>query len=255
MAKEEMIRFGSEMLPTFTEKGYQPILERLCSVIKDQDLQPIDLLQGKSIKPVSEGLETSFVKGFFKAYKMEKCEKLSLSSFLLMDRILVVAVTIIPLDDYEIPMLVLEWSETESIISILVDYIPLVDLVMRDGYREQYLDPLKEYWLKFKDLPGIEPNPFEWARQVLGPYSLFGNIPKDSKQNMEKCMELFQNYLEVWLTICRKAEPIQDNRTKDYIKVRKEKIRKIFLENDEGSQSMGQLIGTDLQELTALCLF
>ena len=255
MDKEEKIRFKSEYLPTFTEKGFQPILERLCSVLEKQEHPPIDTLQGKSIKPVSEGVETSFLKGVFKAYKLEKCEKISLSSFLIMDKILVVAIIAIPSDDYEFPMLLLEWSETENIISVMVDFIPLVDSVMRKDYCEKYLDPLEEYWSKYKQLPGIEPMPFVWARQVLGPYYLSGLVPKKSEQNRKECMELFQNYLEAWISLCQKAEPMKDDKMRAYIKVRKSKIRKFFVENDEGSKSMAQLIGKDLQELTALCLF
>ena len=82
---------------------------------------------------------------------MEKYEKLTLCSFLIMDKILVAALTAIPLDDYELPMLALEWSETESLMSILVDFIPVVDLVMREGYCERYLDPLEKYWSKYKN--------------------------------------------------------------------------------------------------------
>ncbi|KPJ58366.1 MAG: hypothetical protein AMJ42_03430 [Deltaproteobacteria bacterium DG_8] len=134
MAEEERIRFQSETLPTFTKLGFQPILERLCSVLEKQNLQPIDTLQGRSVRPVSEGVDKPFLKGFFKPFKMEKTEKLSLSSFLIVDKILVAAITAIPLDEYELPMLVLEWSETEKIIIVMVDFIPLVDLVMREGY-------------------------------------------------------------------------------------------------------------------------
>lgn len=255
MDKEEKIRFKSESLPTFTEKGFQPILERLCRVLEKQELQPIDNLQGKSIKPVSEGVETSFLKGVFKAYKLEKCEKISLSSFLIMDKILVVSIIAIPSDDYEFPMLLLEWSETEDIISVMVDFIPLVDSVMREGYCEKYLDPLEEYWSKYKQLPGIEPMPFAWARKILGPYLLFGNVPKEKEQNRQQCLELLQDYLDMWLTLWQGAEPLEDERAREYIKDRKALIRRMFLENDEGSKSMAQLIGKELQALTALCIF
>jgi hypothetical protein len=255
MAQEGKIRFKSEMLPTFTQRGFQPILERLCSVLEKQDLQPMDSLEGKSVKPISEWLETPLLRGFFKPYAMEKCEKLSLSNFLIMDKILVAAITAIPLDGYEFPMMALEWSETENTINVLVDFIPLIDLVMSEGYREIYLDPLEQYWSKYKDLPGMGPNPFAWCRQILSPYYLSGIIPKDSEQNIKGCLELFQNYLEVWIDLCQRAELIADDKARDYIKARKAKIRKIFVENDEGSKSMAQMIGKELQELTARCLF
>jgi len=254
MTQEEKIRFKSKALPTFTERGFQPILERMCSVLEKQNLQPIDTLKGRSVKPLSDGVDKPFFKGSFIPFKMEKCEKLALGSFLIMDKILTAAITAIPLDDYEFPMLALEWSETENTISILTGFIPFVDPIMREGYCERYLDPLGEFWSKYKDLPGIAPNPFRWARQILGPYQLFGNVPKDSEQNIKGCLDLFQDYLEVWIALCQKAEPIKEDKVKEDIKSRKARIQKMFVENDEGSKSMGQLIGKDLQELITLCL-
>lgn len=255
MGNGNKIDFKSEKLPTFTEKGFQPILEKYCSRLEKVDLQPIETLQGRSVKPVSEGLDKPFAKGFFKPFKMEKCEKLALCNFLIMDKIMATSVSAIPLDNYELPMLALEWSETENIISVMVDFIPLVDSVMKEGYFEKYLDPLEEYWSKYKQLSGIEPLPFAWARKILGPYHLFGNVPKEKEQNRQQCLELFQDYLDMWLTLWQGAEPIEDERAMQYIKDRKALIRRMFLENDEGGKSMAQLIGKELQALTALCIF
>jgi hypothetical protein len=254
MAKEERIPFKSEDLPSFTERGFQPILERLCGVLEKQDLEPIDTLHGRSVKPVSEGVDRPFLKGFFRPFKMEKVEKLCLCCFLIMDKILVAAVTAIPSDDYELPMLTLEWTESENTIGVLADFKPLADLVMREGYLEKYLDPLGECWSKYKDLPGTKPMPFAWARQALSPYYLYANVPKDNEQKIKQCLEISQNYLEVWLNLCQSAEQIEDDKVREYVKARKAKVRRLFVENDEGSKSMGQLIGKELQELITLCI-
>lgn len=255
MADEEKIFFKLETLPTFTERGFQPILERFCSVLDRHNLQPIDTLEGRSIKPLSEGVEKPFLKGFFKPYKMEKCEKITLCNCIMMDRILASAVIAIPQDDYELPMPVLEWSETENTISVLVDFIPVVDLVMREDYRVKYLDPLEKYWSKYKDLPGMEPNRFAWARQMFSPYYLSGHIPKESEQNRKECLELIQNYLELWINLWQKAEPVKDDGTRECVKERRAHIRKIFRENDEGAKSMRQMVGKEIVDLILLCYF
>jgi hypothetical protein len=44
VAKEETIHFKTETLPAFTERGFQPILERVCSVLEKQELQRIEYL-------------------------------------------------------------------------------------------------------------------------------------------------------------------------------------------------------------------
>ncbi|KPJ59392.1 MAG: hypothetical protein AMJ42_02020 [Deltaproteobacteria bacterium DG_8] len=255
MAKEEKIRLKLATLPTLTERGFQPILEVFCSILHKYDLQPIDTLEKKSIKPLSEGVEKPFLKGFFKPFKMEKCEKICLSHCMLMDSILVSALIIIPDDDYELPLLLLEWSETGSAISILVDFLPMVDLVMREDYREKYLDPMNQYWTKYKSLPGMEPNRFAWARQMFSPYYLSGSISKESEKNKEDCIEIINNYLELWISLWQKAEPIKDGNAKEYIRERKTNIRKIFRANDEGAKTMAQMVGQEIIDLLLLCNF
>jgi len=255
MSKEEKISFKSEMLPTFSERGFQPILERFCSVLDEHDLQPIDTLEGRSIHPLREGIENPFLKGFFKPYKMDKCEKICLSHCILMDRILVTALITIPDDDHELPMLVLEWSETENSISIVVDFIPLVDLVMREDYREKYLDPLDPYWTKYKGLPGMEPNRFAWSRMLFSPYYLSGAISKENEQNKRDCMDVIKSYLELWINLWQKGEPVEDDATRAYIKERKTKIREIFRANDEGAKTMAQMVGQEIIDLLLLCNF
>ena len=61
MVDEEKICFKSENLPTFTERGFQPILKMFCSTLDNYDLQPVDTLEGKSIKPLSDGIEKPFL--------------------------------------------------------------------------------------------------------------------------------------------------------------------------------------------------
>jgi hypothetical protein len=255
MGEEERIIFKSENLPTFTERGFQPILKTFCNVLEKQDLEPLNTIQGKSIGTLREGFEKPFFKGFFKPFTMEKVEKLCLTGFIIMDRILLAAVVAIPHDDYELPMLIMEWSETEENMALVADFVPMADLVMRADYQEKYLDPLDTYWSKYKTLPGMEYNRFAWARQMLGPYYLAGCVPKKDEQNIKACMDLFQNYIEVWIDILQKADPVEDDQVKKYIKERKTIILKNFREKDEGAKALEKLAGKELQELTAYSLF
>ena len=255
MVEEEKISFKLETLATFTERGFQPILELFCSVLDEHNLQPIDTVEGKSIKLLRDGIEEPFFKGFMKPYKMEKCEKICLSNCILMDRILVSALIIIPEDEYELPMLTLEWSETEKAISIVVDFIPLVDLVMREEYRKKYLDPLDQYWTKYKGLPGMEPNRFAWSRMLFSPYYLSGSISKESEQNKKDCLAIITNYLTLWISLWQKAQPIRDETYKSLLKKRKDRIRQIFRANDEGAKTMAQMVGQETIDLLLLCNF
>jgi hypothetical protein len=232
-----------------------PILKTFCSILDKQALQPIDTIEGKSVKVLSDGVEKPFFTGFFKPYRMDKCEKITICNCILMDRILVSGVIAIPDDDYEFPIVVLEWSETESVISVVVDYIPLADLVMREDYREKYLDPLDSCWTKYKELPGMAPNRFAWSRALFSPYHLSGHIPKNSEQNKAACLDIMKNYLELWLNIVGAAEPIKDGAIKKSIAERKKQLRKIFRANDEGAKSMAQMVGQDLMDILLVCSF
>lgn len=255
MTQEQELIFKSETLTTFAERGFQPVLKMFCLQLDKYDLQPIEILEGKSISSLRDGLDMPFLKGFFKPYKMDKCEKVCLCNCMLMDRINVCALIIIPDDDYELPMLVLEWSETENTISVVADFIPLADLVMREDYRVKYLDPLDRYWSKYKVLSGMEPNRFAWARMMYSPYYLSGSFSKEIEQNKKDCLDIVKSYLELWVDLRQNAGPIEDADTKKYIKERKTRIREIFRANDEGAKTMAQMVGREVIDLLLLCNF
>jgi hypothetical protein len=255
MPHAEKILFKTEELPTFTERGFQPILETFCSTIGTQELQPIETIEGKSIKLLSDGVAQPFFTGFFKPYTMDKCEKISICNCILMDRILVSGLIAIPHDDYEFPMLVLEWSETDSVISVVVDYIPLADMVMREDYRHTYLDQLDPYWNKYKDMPGMAPNRFAWSRMLFSPYYLSGHVPKQNDRNAAACLDIMRDYLTRWMDIRAQAEPVRDETIKRAITERKTRIRNIFRANDEGAKTMTQMVGKELIDTLLLCSF
>jgi len=255
MTTEEKICFNSEDLPTFTERGFQPILATFCSVLEKQQLDPIEIIEGKSIKPLSDGVDKPFLKGFFKPYKMGKCEKICLCNCILMNKILTSAVIAIPQDGYDFPMLVLEYSETDNTISVVVDFVPMVDLVMYEDYRTKYLDHLDQYWTKYNALKGMAPNRFAWTRMMFSPYYLSGAVPKENEQNIKDCLDIIKNYFHLWMELHEKAEPLEDEKAKEYVKARKAQIRKIFRANDEGAKSMVQMVGSEIIELLLLCSF
>lgn len=255
MIDGKSITFKSEEIPTFEERGFQPILKTFCSALNKLELRPIEIIEGKSIKLLREGVQKPFFTGVFKPYQEEKCEKITICNCILMERILTSAVIAIPNDNYELPMLVLEWSETENVISLVVDYVPLVDLVMNEEYRIKYLDPLDPLWNKYKELIGMAPNRFAWSRMLFSPYYLSGHFSKQEPENIRVSLEIMQNYLELWLELLSKAEPIMEDTRRDYVRRRKTQIRKIFRENDEGAKSLLQMVGKEIIEMLLLCSF
>ena len=54
MAEENTIVFKSEKLSTFTERGFQPIVETFCSMLDDHIGGHIDTLEGKSIQQLTD---------------------------------------------------------------------------------------------------------------------------------------------------------------------------------------------------------
>jgi hypothetical protein len=255
MKDEKTVLFQGEKFNTFAERGVQPVLEVFCEALKNFAMQPIATLECKSVKPFWDGLDTPFLKGCIRPYTMEKCEKVSICNCILMNRILTAALIIFPHDDYDFPVLVLEWNETEKDISLVIDLVPTVDLVMYDDYRTKYIDGLETYWMKYKSLSGMEPNRFAWVRMMFSPYYLSGALPKDKEQNIDDALEIIKSYLEYWLTQWETAVPIVDEKMKAYIKQRKQKMREHFRSGDEGAKTLAQMIGQETMDLLLTCNF
>lgn len=255
MVQQNNLNFKSEVLPTYTERGFISILGTFCTQLGKYDLQPIDTIEGKSITPLSTGIDKPFMKGFFKPFKMAKCDKVSLANCILMDKILVSALIIIPDDNHDLPILTLEWSETEKTVSLVADLIPLVDLVMNDDYQARYLDALAERWVNYQKLSGMAPNRFAWVRMMFSPYYLSGSTAKQDEAAVRSYIEVVHFYLAHWFSLWEKAQPIHDHGTKHAIQKRKSKIRRIFRENDEGAKTMSQMVGKDIVEMLLLCNF
>ncbi len=252
MADEKTVLFQGEKFPAFAELGFQPVLEVFCGALKNFAMQPIATLEGKLVKPFWEGLDTPFLKGCIRPYTMEKCEKVSVCNCILMNRILTAALIIFPHDDYDLPILVMEWNETEKTISLVIDLVPTVDLVMYDDYRTKYIDGLEQYWMKYKSLSGMEPNRFAW---VFSPYYLSGSLSKDKEKNIDDSLGIIKSYLDYWLTQRESAVPIADENMKAYIKNRKQKMREHFRSGDEGAKTLAQMVGQETMDLLLTCNF
>jgi hypothetical protein len=172
-----------------------------------------------------------------------------------MNRILTAALIIFPHDDYDLPILVMEWNETEKTISLVIDLVPTVDLVMYDDYRTKYIDGLEQYWMKYKSLSGMEPNRFAWVRMMFSPYYLSGSLSKDKEKNIDDSLGIIKSYLDYWLTQRESAVPIADENMKAYIKNRKQKMREHFRSGDEGAKTLAQMVGQETMDLLLTCNF
>lgn len=255
MADEDRILFQGEYFPTFAERGFKPILTRFCEPLQGFAMEPIHAIEGKSVQPFWEGMDTPFLQGYIRPYAMAKCAKVSVCNCILMNRILTGALIIFPDADHDLPILVLEWNETESVISLVCDLVPLVDLVMHEDYRSKYIDGLEQYWMKYKNLPGMEPNRFAWVRTMFSPYYLSGAIPKDKEENVNECFNIIKDYLGHWINLWKGASPVADAAMRDYIRERTQKMRVMFRTGDEGAKTLAQMIGQETIDLLLTCNF
>ncbi len=255
MADEDKILFQGEYFPTFSGRGFKPILKRFCEPLQGAAMRPIRTIEGKSVQPFWDGMDTPFLQGNIRPYAMEKCEKVSVCNCILMNRILTGALIAFPDADHDLPVLVLEWNETESVISLVCDLVPVVDLVMHEEYRAKYLDGLEQYWMKYKNLPGMVPNRFAWVRTMFSPYHLSGAIPKDTEQNVNECFAIIDDYLGHWINLWKAASPVADAKMRDYVRERIKKMRVIFRTGDEGAKTLAQMIGQETIDLLLTCNF
>ena len=144
--------------------------------------------------------------------------------------------------------LLLPGMRVEKHVHIIADFIPLVDLVMNEGYLEKYLEPFEPIYKQYTDLLDAPPEHLGWFRALSGPYVIGGRPKADPKRTMMKrSLECLVTYIRYWFEeIVAKAEPITDPGYKELVKARKQKIRDMYRKKDPGGAVTTAILGKEL---------
>lgn len=172
------------------------------------------------------------IKGGVKHFKAEKIVKIAYGNYT-MTGVEINGLSIIPQDNYDLPIFACNLSHTPKGINMDVDFYGVKDPVVNYDYLEKYFNPLKETYDEFLSMNNVErlESDFFWSRTMRSPYWIKGLCPADKS---EEFINLSFKRLKLWLEMYKKAEPIDDDDEITLIKRRKEMIRKITAEGDPG---------------------
>jgi hypothetical protein len=238
---------------------WSPYLEKMREQMDQLELSEIKEWSGHDLAPARE-FKTAQVEGGFKTFRAEKIEKIGIGSFYLNKEIHHGFCTIIPDEDYDLPMFVSQWEEGEKEIRFLVDIIPAVDSLIDEEYRKRYLESVQPLWEKYASLPGICPEESDVIRSLCSIIYTAARVPIDKDKEGMRLAALAPHteYLKSYLNFLKEAYSIKDDTKRKEVKRKRRVIRNILRTRFFGeivNDSVSEALGSDLQEQMVTILF
>ena len=208
-----------------------PYLEKMKELV-DQ-LKPTELneLGGKDLASIQD-IKDSQTTGGFKAYSAEKMEKIGLGAFTLSDGTRYGFCTIIPQEDYDLPLFLSRWEEREKEITFLVDIIPTVDSLVDEEYRKKYIESIQKHlWDRFVSLAGICPEESDIIRSLCSIIYTAARVPIEKDGMRLAALAPHTEYLKSYSAFVADARPVESDAKKQEIQKKKAALLKTLREN------------------------
>ena len=210
---------------------WTPYLEKMGEQV-DQ-LKPTELAEweGQDLTSLQD-VKGSQITGGFKAYSSEKLEKIGLGSFSLGDEISYGFCTIVPKENYDLPLFLSRWEEREKEIILLVDIIPTVDSLVDEEYRKKYIESIqKNLWDRFVSLAGICPEESDIIRSLCSIIYTAARVPIEKDGMRLAALAPHTEYLKTYSAFVPDARPVESDAKKQEIQKKKAALRKTLQEN------------------------
>jgi hypothetical protein len=163
---EKEVGFRCDTWPAKNVPEIRPFPEECWEILRTLDLKPLrGMYQGYNIDLLLENLDSPMAKGAVRVFQSDKIEKVCLWWQVLSGRSISGAVIGIPRDDYDFPVMLIDWDEGRGPGHGMVDHMPLCDLVINEEYRLKYLDKLDDTFRKYADIIGA-PSFHVWFKTV-----------------------------------------------------------------------------------------
>lgn len=229
---------------------YETIMEGL------EPLCPQEMTEynGEDITQFREIKTESFTQ-HLRAYKADKVSKiLTLTTEVMGGAIVVYGTTIIPEDDYPLPLFTSEVVFTANHLSLRVDLIPLADLTMDEPYIEKYMMPMEDLWKKYRKIEGAGIERYVWQRVMLSPFYTYGKYKYSLEDIGKKSLDITTEYLNVYTKLWAEAEPA-DPEYMGKLNERKKTMLKTMCEYDPGEFWLKQDLGEEKAKKILSLLF
>jgi hypothetical protein len=147
-----------------------PYYERMMEHLANINLSPMKEYNGDDITQF-ENIKTDMMTQLLRAYKAEKLDKIvTLTTDIMEGKIFVYVTTIVPADEYPLPIFTSEIVQAVNHLSLRVDFIPLADCARDLDYMEKYMMPMEDLWKQHKDIEGSGIERYTWQRVMLSPF-------------------------------------------------------------------------------------
>jgi len=169
-------------------------------------------------------------------------------------KIVVWATTIVPTDEYALPMFTAEVVQAVNHVSLRADLIPLADCGRDMDYLDKYMVPIEELWKKYKDIEGSRMEKYLWHRVMLSPFYTFGKYKYDIENIEEISLDVVTDYLNLYIKFWSEAKK-EDPSYMELLNGRKKAMLKIMLENDPGEGPLRKALGEEKAQKILALLF
>jgi len=231
-----------------------PYYERMMEHLAPFNLSPMKEYNGDDITQF-ENIKTDMMTQLLRAYKAEKIDKIvTLTTDIMEGKIFVYGTTIVPTDEYPLPIFTSEIVQAVNHLSLRVDFIPLADCARDLEYMEKYMMPMEDLWKQHKDIEGSGIERYTWQRVMLSPFYTYGKYKYTIENIEETALQITIDYLKLYIKLwseVQKADP-------GYMKLlneRKKIMLNTMLENDPGEGPLKQAFGKETAHKILSLLF
>jgi len=210
-------------------------------------------LQALGLKPVAiePGLKRIEVPGGtidLEVFEGDKIEKVVFSSIKVHEMsVAEESVIIWPADYYDIPVLWCNLTAMPGMNVSILDFIPLMDIVVWPDYAERYLALLPEIKEETLEIlkETITEKDFPLSSIVGWTMSPYRTLLKLTDEGIPKIPAVLSLYCNAYAELLRKAVPSTYAEDRKFSKRKKEGVRKLMKENDPGYPIMLSIFGEE----------
>jgi len=243
IVKESLVK-DKQSGRTKGEIQFTPILKELNDLL--QELNPVQVYEYEEVDIREfDDFEIEGEKCYARLYKADKVEKIGVVNMNFFGLMTAKVLSIRPTPEYDIPLYILDWDESEEHIFFICDLTPSDDPGRNVTYLTNYLyNTLEDLYQRYCTIPGLKNSVFHWVRATSSPYVITGTIKKKPWKNIDMIFNCARDYLKAWIKICKEAQ-LQDPNS-DYMKLvheRRETIRGLLREYDPGLGPLKKFLG------------
>ncbi|HUT83599.1 MAG TPA: hypothetical protein VMX95_03030 [Thermodesulfobacteriota bacterium] len=231
-----------------------PYFEKILETLTPLNPRPMKTYRGEDISRF-EKIETDMMTHDLRCFKADKVDKIiTLKADIMGGKLIVWGTTIVPADEYPLPLFTSEIVQAANHLSLRADLIPLADCGRDMEYLEKYMAPMEEIWKKHKDIAGMGTERYLWQRVMLSPFYAYGKCKYDIENIEEKALEITMEYLKLYTKFWAEAQKA-DSAYMELLNGRKRAMLKTMMENDPGEGPLKKALGEETARKILALLF